>query len=143
MNRAELSDCTIGPVLKGLVDSGLLTREVARFENKWKMFYKPTGLGLRLFEVLDDVAIPEARAPPEPRAGVAGTSISGASAGRDAGIRGKYARQPDTLTLRCAANVCGRWNLTEVRETVALRQLDESIWGVSRSQLLKIVCRYM
>ena len=143
MNRAELSDCTVGPVLKGLVDSGLVARKIAGLEGILKVFREPAGLELRLFEVLDDVAMPEARAPPEPRAGVAGTSISGASAGRDAGIRGKCARQPDTLTLRCAANVCGRWNLTEVRETVALRQLDESIWGVSRSQLLKIVCRYM
>jgi len=72
MNWAELSDCTIGPVLKGLVDSGLLTREVARFENKLKMFYKPTGLGLRLFEVLNDVVMLKGRGPPEPRAGVAG-----------------------------------------------------------------------
>jgi len=112
MNRAELSDCTIGPVLKGLVDSGLLTREVARFENKWEVFYKPTGLGLRLFEVLDDVAIPKGRGPPEPRAGVAGTSISGAGAGRDAGIRGKCARQPDTPALRCAANTYRPWKGT-------------------------------
>lgn len=131
MNWAELSDCTIGPVLKGLVDSGLLTREVARFENKLKMFYKPTGLGLRLFEVLNDVVMLKGRGPPEPRAGVAGTSISSAGAGRDAGIRGRYVRQPDTLALRHAADMCGRWKFTrEIRTRASRKSRTKHPWLV-------------
>lgn len=110
---------TIGPVLKDLVDSGLVAKKIAKFEDfadKRKVFYEPTGLGLRLFEVLDDVTIPKGRAPPEPQAGVAVTSTRGTDVGRDAGTRGRSARQPNPLTLRCAANVCGRWNLTrEIR----------------------------
>lgn len=82
-------------MLKGLVDSGLLARDVARFENKLKMFYKPTGLRLRLFEVLDDVAIPKGRGPPEPRAGVAAASTRGAGTGRDAeSALGNLIRRP-------------------------------------------------
>jgi hypothetical protein len=120
MNRAGLSDCTIGPVLKGLVDSGLLTREVARFEDILKVFCEPAGLGLRLFEVLDDVAIPKGRTSPEPRAGVAVTSTSGADVGRDAGIRGKCARQPDAPALRCAAKEYRPWKGTrEKRDRIS------------------------
>lgn len=64
---------TIGPVLKALVDSGLVARKIAKFEDfadKRKVFYEPTDLGLRLFWVLSDVAIPEGRAPWGSRAGV-------------------------------------------------------------------------
>jgi DNA-binding HxlR family transcriptional regulator len=125
---------TIGPVLKDLVDSGLVAKKIAKFEDfadKRKVFYEPTGLGLRLFEVLGDVAIPKGRAPPEPRAGVAGTSTSGTDVGRDAGIRGKCARQPDTPALRCAANVCGRWKpAREIWNRTARKRRARQPWFV-------------
>jgi hypothetical protein len=107
-------------VLKGLVDSRLVARKIAGLEGILKVFREPAGLGLRLFEVLDDVAMPEARAPPEPRAGVAGTSISGAGTGRGAGVRGKCARQPDTPVLRCAAKEYRPWKGTrEKRDRIS------------------------
>ena len=96
-------------MLKGLVGGGLVARKIARFENKLKMFYKPTGLGLRLFEVLDDVAIPKGRAPPEPRAGVAAVPAVGAGVEEDTSIGGEYVSQPKRLTLRNAVNVCRPW----------------------------------
>ncbi|MDV2482798.1 winged helix-turn-helix transcriptional regulator [Methanoculleus sp. Wushi-C6] len=117
---------TIGPVLKDLVDSGLVARKIAKFEDftdKRKVFYEPTGLGLRLFEVLSDVAIPGGRTSREPRAGVTPASASGADAGRDTGTEDRYARRPDTPALRYAADVCRRWKpAREIRNRSARKR---------------------
>ena len=114
---------TIGPVLKDLVDSGLVARKIAKFEDfadKRKVFYEPTALGLRLFEVLDDVAIPGGRAS---RAGVTVTSASGADAGRDTGTGDRYARQPETPALRSGGDGCGRWRpAREIRNRIARKR---------------------
>ena len=114
---------TIGPVLKDLVDSGLVARKIAKFEDfadKRKVFYEPTDLGLRLFEVLDDVAIPGRR---EPRARVTPASAPGADAGRGTGTRDRYARQPDTPALRHVGDVCGRWRpAREIRNRAARKR---------------------
>lgn len=110
---------TIGPVLKDLVDSGLVARKIAKFEDfadKRKIFYEPTCLGLRLFEVLSDVAIPRG-----PRAGV--TPASGADAGRDTGTGGRYARQSETPALRYGGDVGGRWRpAREIRNRIARKR---------------------
>lgn len=112
---------TIGPVLKDLVDSGLVARKIAKFEDfadKRKVFYEPTALGLRLFEVLDDVAIPRGRGP---RAGV--TPASGADAGRDTGTGGRHEGQSDTPALRYGGDVGGRWRpAREIRNRIARKR---------------------
>jgi len=117
---------TIGPVLKDLVDSGLVARKIAKFEDfadKRKIFYEPTCLGLRLFEVLSDVAIPGGRTSREPRAGVAAASTSDGDAGRDTGTRDRYARQSDTPALRCGGDGCGRWRpAREIRNRAARKR---------------------
>ena len=103
---------TIGPVLKDLVDSGLVARKIAKFEDfadKRKVFYEPTGLGLRLFEMLGDVAVPGRRVSREPRAGVEAASTSDVDARKNTGTGDRYARQPDTPALRCGGDVCRRW----------------------------------
>ena len=113
---------TIGPVLKDLVDSGLVARKIAKFEDfadKRKVFYEPTNLGLRLFEMLGDVAIPGRG----PRAGVTPASASGADAGRDTGAGDRYARQPDMPALRCGGDMCRRWKpAREIRNRSARKR---------------------
>lgn len=92
---------TIGPVLKGLVDGGLVARKIAKLEDfadKRKVFYEPTNLGLRLFRVLNDVAVPGGRAPGGSRAGVEVGSAAGTGTRRDTGVRGSYAREPEMTT---------------------------------------------
>ena len=77
---------TIGPVLRALVDSGLVARKIAKFEDfadKRKVFYEPTDLGLRLFWVLSDVAIPEGQAPRGSRAGVEAGPAAGTGTERE------------------------------------------------------------
>ncbi|MDK2889511.1 MAG: hypothetical protein PWR21_142 [Methanoculleus sp.] len=71
---------TIGPVLKGLVDGGLVARKIAKLEDladKRKVFYEPTDLGLRLFGVLNDVVIPGGQAPRGSRVEVEAGSAAG------------------------------------------------------------------
>ncbi len=92
---------TIGPILKGLVDGGLVARKIAKFEDfadKRKVFYEPTDLGLRLFRVLNDVAIPEGRAPPVSRAGVEAGSAVDTETGRNTEIGGRGVGQPEITT---------------------------------------------
>lgn len=103
---------TIGPVLKGLVDGGLVARKIAKFEDfadKRKVFYEPTDLGLRLFEVLNDVAIPPGRAPRGSRAGVEAGSAAGTGTRRDTGVRGSYAKEPEMTTPGSVAEPGIRW----------------------------------
>ncbi|KDE54362.1 MarR family winged helix-turn-helix transcriptional regulator [Methanoculleus sp. MH98A] len=102
---------TIGPVLKGLVDGGLVARKIAKFEDfadKRKVFYEPTALGLRLFRVLNDVAIPGGRAPRGSRVAVDAGSAAGTGTGRDTEVRGSYPREPE-MTSRSVAEPGIRW----------------------------------
>ncbi|WP_214020643.1 hypothetical protein [Methanoculleus sp.] len=92
---------SIGPVLKGLVDGGLVARKIAQFEDfadKRKVFYEPTGLGLRLFGVLNDVVIPEGRAPRGSRIEVGAASAVGIGTRRDMETRGRCLGQPEVTT---------------------------------------------
>ena len=92
---------SIDPVLKGLVDGGLVARKIAKLEDfadKRKVFYEPTELGLRLFRVLGDVAIPRGREPRGSRAAVEAGSAAGAGTKRDTGVRGSYARDLEMTT---------------------------------------------
>lgn len=92
---------TLGPALKGLVDGGLVARKIAKLEDfadKRKVFYEPTTLGLRLFEVLSDVAIPGERAPRGSQAAVEAGSAASAGMRRDTGVRGSYAGEPEITT---------------------------------------------
>ncbi|WP_292410146.1 MULTISPECIES: MarR family winged helix-turn-helix transcriptional regulator [unclassified Methanoculleus] len=109
---------TIGPVLKGLVDGGLVARKIAKFEDfvdKRKVFYEPTDIGLRLFEVLNDVAIPEGRAPRELRVGGMAGSTIGIGARKYTGIRREYVGQPNELVLRGASKSYKPWKATRER----------------------------
>jgi len=45
-----LGDCTLGPVLMGLVGGGLVARKIAGFEGILKVFCEPAGLGLGRFD---------------------------------------------------------------------------------------------
>lgn len=103
---------TIGPVLKGLADGGLVTRKIAEFEDfadKRKVFYEPTALGLRLFRVLNDVAIPGGQAPEGSRVEVEAGSAAGTGTRRDTGVRGSYAREPEMATPGSVAEPGIRW----------------------------------
>ncbi|MCK9343044.1 MAG: MarR family winged helix-turn-helix transcriptional regulator [Massilibacteroides sp.] len=103
---------TIGPVLKDLVDSGLVAKKIAKFEDfadKRKVFYEPTGLGLRLFEVLSDVAIPKGRGLSESRADVAVAPAVGAETRRDTETRGRCVGQPKITTSGSVAEPGIRW----------------------------------
>ncbi|WP_332449991.1 hypothetical protein [Methanoculleus sp.] len=107
---------TIGPALKALVDSGLVTRKIARFEDfadKRKVFYEPTDLGMRLFRVLNDIAIPEGRAPRGSCAGGETESPVDAGAGRDTETGGRYAGQPEVTTSGSVAEPGIRWRRAE------------------------------
>ncbi len=103
---------TIGPVLKGLADGGLVTRKIAKLEDfadKRKVFYEPTALGLRLFRVLNDVVIPGGQAPGGSRVGVEAGSAAGTGTRRDTGVRGSYAREPEMTTPGSVAEPGIRW----------------------------------
>ncbi len=121
---------TIGPVLKDLVDSGLVAKKIAKFEDftdKRKVFYEPTCLGLRLFRVLDDVVIPEGRGLRGSPVGVGAAPAVGTETGRDTqttegcvgqleittsgsvaepGIRWKRVGQPRMIASKNASKAC-------------------------------------
>ncbi len=120
---------TIGPVLKGLVDGGLVARRIAKFEDfadKRKVFYEPTDLGLRLFEVLNDVAIPGGRAPPGSRVGVEATSAVGTGTRRDTETRGRYAGQPEIPTSGSVAEPGIRWKHVRQPRIIASRNVSKA-----------------
>ncbi|WP_292366831.1 MULTISPECIES: MarR family winged helix-turn-helix transcriptional regulator [unclassified Methanoculleus] len=103
---------SIGPVLKGLVDGGLVARKIAKLEDfadKRKVFYEPTALGLRLFEVLNGVVIPEQQALPEPRAGVGAAPAVGTGSGRDTETRGRCVGQSEITTSGSVAEPGIQW----------------------------------
>jgi len=124
---------TIGPVLKGLVDGGLVARKIAKLEDfadKRKVFYEPTALGLRLFRVLNDVAVPRGRAPRGSRAGVEVGSAAGTGTRRDTGVRGSYAREPEIPTSGSVAEPGIRWRRVGRPRITASRK--DSVAGRSR-----------
>lgn len=131
---------TIGPVLKALVDSGLVARKIAKFEDfadKRKVFYEPTDLGLRLFWVLSDVAIPEGQAPRGSRAGGEVGSAAGTGTDRDTEVGGSYAGQPEVTTPGSVAELGIRWRRAgQLRNASAADKLRKTTRGV-RSRALR------
>ena len=134
---------TLGPALKGLVDGGLVARKIAKLEDfadKRKVFYEPTELGLRLFRVLNDVAIPGGRAPRGSRVGVEAGSAAGTGTKRDTGVRGNYVGQPG-ITSRSVAEpgipwrCIGRPGITASRMGLVVGRSREATKGIRNRTL--------
>lgn len=124
---------TIGPVLKALVDSGLVARKIAKLEDfadKRKVFYEPTDLGLRLFRVLNDIVIPEGRAPRGSYAGGEAGPAAGAGTRKDTGDPGSYAGQPEMTTPGSVAEPGVRWKRSGQLRTAA--PMNASVAGKLR-----------
>ena len=103
---------TIGPVLKGLVDSGLVARKIAKFEefaDKRKVFYEPTNLGLRLFRVLNDVVIPARRELRGSPVGVGAAPAVGTETRRDMQTKEGCVGQPEITPSGSVAEPGMRW----------------------------------
>lgn len=132
---------TIGPVLKGLVDSGLVTRKIAKFEDfadKRKVFYEPTDLGLRLFRVLNDVVIPEGRGLRGSRTGGETESTVGTGTRKDTETGVRYAGQPEVTIPRSVAEPGIRWRRAgQLRNASTASKLRKTTRGIRNRMLGK------
>lgn len=135
---------TIGPVLKGLVDGGLVARKIAKLEDladKRKVFYEPTDLGLRLLGVLNDVVIPGGQAPRGSRVEVEAGSAAGTGTRGDTEIRGRYAGQPEITTSGSVAEPGIRWRrigrprITALRNASVVSKPREATRGIRNRTL--------